>query len=893
MNGRETRWGGARAALVAFCIALGCGRGGDVTYVGAEGFYRLVRDGDTWWFVDPDGRRFVSIGINHIEPVLIVADGNREAFRARYGDDLVGPGGFGDPNGKAAAGWLADSMKLVRSWGFNTLGVHNPIPQHEMPHVAKFRPAAIDGWAGLEREYMDPFDPSTRDHVETEARAWCRENAGDRSILGVSFNDMPVMGSNPRSIHPWVAHIMGLGRDAPGKKRWVELLEQRYGEVAGAADVYAVRAGSWDEFLGTTVWPTPMRPWKAMQDADAFLALVVDEWYGLVTSSLRACDPNHLVFGDKFDAAGDMPPWLDPLIGKHFDLAFIQWYEYADRQIPRLAELHGVTGEPVLMGDSSFSAPNENIPNPKGVHLGSQEEVGLVYAEYLESVMAQPYVVGWHHCGFIEGSPDLERFHPYFAIQPGLLRPDGTPYEDTVARVTEANRRAFSWHASPTVDGLNAASPLFRSMKGYERCTTGNHAYYSLTRVDSNVFNVGGVPGVGRVPSKNVSWVVTDEGVVVIDTGLPRNGRIAKALIRSVTGKPVRTIIYTHHHGTQLAGAQEIRDPGTEIVAHEDLVLELDLERDLAPYNQRRNMIQFDMPFPPPAPEYVYPDVTYKSEYAFTLGGTRFELHHVEGEAEDYSIVWMPEQRIAWVADLLGPSVPLVGSPMKRVRDEVKWRKALEFVKGLGPEVLVLSVGVPVCSAFQIDARLDTHIAYLRFIHDAVVRELNAGSSLEEALARIEVPKRLMIGPNLHEDYGSDAFNIRGLYHRYQGWFDRNGTSLVAAPARDRAASFVAAMGGRARVLALARDLDDDGEASLCLEYLDLLIALDDDDVDAHALKGEILERMSGQPGIQPIMRSMLGSLARLEKLKAGIPVDGTVPGPAGTGSGGEEPIAD
>src|SRR5688572_15807334 len=40
--------------------------------IGKAGFFHLEDQGGTWWLVDPAGARFVSIGMNHLEPALVV-----------------------------------------------------------------------------------------------------------------------------------------------------------------------------------------------------------------------------------------------------------------------------------------------------------------------------------------------------------------------------------------------------------------------------------------------------------------------------------------------------------------------------------------------------------------------------------------------------------------------------------------------------------------------------------------------------------------------------------------------------------------------------------------------------------------------------------------------------
>ena len=518
------------------------------------------------------------------------------------------------------------------------------------------------------------------------------------------------------------------------------------------------------------------------------------------------------------------------------------------------------------MGDSSFSCPNRNVPNPKGVRVSSQREVGDAYYTYLQSIMMEPYIVGWHYCGFIEGSPDLTRFHRFFSIQNGLLQPDGTPYKEAIDRVTEANLKANSWHeeAKPIARGgekLTISPKVNLTLAGSvvdvfaqetsekKRCVTSARDNCVLSKIDDNVYNAGGFKGLGSVPKKNISWVVTEEGVVIIDPGVPRTASAAKEIIRETTDKPIKYIIYTHHHGTQVMGASLMKEPETKIIAHEDSVAEFDLSNKFYQYNARLDSIQFNLKMRDniKPKKFIYPDITYQTQYKFELGKTKFELYHAVGESSDYTIVFLPDQRIVWVADLIVGGMPLVASPMKRVRDEVKWRKALELIKGLRPEVMIQSISPPLCNQVQIASKLDVFIDFFNFLHDSVAREMNAGSSLEETLNNIQLPLSLKTTGLLQERYGSMQFNVRGLHHRYSGWFDQNGTHLNSAPAKVTAKSFIDAMGGAPVVLEKARILAKEGNLKLALEYLDLLIDAGTQLKEAHQLKGEILEKMSNQ----------------------------------------------
>jgi len=849
------------------------------TTIGTEGFFRLNRENGIWWFLTPEGEKFISVGINHIEPVLICSDNNKDLFMEKYGGDLCGPEGWPNYKGSAIKQWISDSLNLIQQWGFNTLGLHNPFPQSNLPFVTKFAPIKIDGWSGIKREYMDPFDNKTEQFIDKFAQDWCAQRKDNKLILGIALSDMPRWRSSPEEIHEWVQFCMELPAEAPGKQKWVEILRQNYPDVSAAASAYGIAASSWNDFLSRTSWPPSSQPKKVFEDVQDFLPLIADNWYRILVSSLRKHDPNHLIFGDKFAGKLDLPEWLDPIIKKHFDITYIQWYAYADKQIPRLKKLFATTGKPILMGDSSFACPNQNIPRPKGVHVSSQREVGNAYYQYMQSAMAEPYIVGWHYCGFIEGSPDLKKFHPYFSIQNGFLKPDGKPYQEAIARVIEANGKAYTWHASATIEQesllkslSSKLTELYNSLlqDSTTRCKTVTLKECFFTTTDNNIYTLGGFKGTNSVPQKNISWVVTEEGVVVIDTGNKKTATITRQKIRETTDKPIKYIIYTHHHGTQVGGASVLKDPETKIIAHEDLVTEFDLLKSFHTYNTRRDYIQFALPFDPKQAKphtFIYPDITYKNEYRFTLGNTKFELYHLVGEAPDYTIIFLPEQKVVWTADLTG-GMPMVASPMKRVRDEVKWKKGLEFIKNLKPEVMIQSVQRPFCGQALIEEKLDSMINYFDFLHESIAREMNKGSSLEETLNNIQLPDHMRENPFLQERYGNLQYNIRGLYHRYSGWFDQNGTHLNPAPSKERAESFIDAMGGDEKVLQHARDLQQDKNYKLSLEYLDLLISAETKRRDAHQMKSEILMEMSKHYK-HKITANMYKRLANMERDKA------------------------
>src|SRR5262245_38373789 len=66
-------------------------------------------------------------------------------------------------------------------------------------------------------------------------------------------------------------------------------------------------------------------------------------------------------------------------------------------------------------------------------------------------------------------------------------------------------------------------------------------------------------------------FIVTNDGVIATDPvayGRPTGGQQYVAEIKKITDKPIRYLIYSHHHFDHIAGGKAFKDAGATIVAH-------------------------------------------------------------------------------------------------------------------------------------------------------------------------------------------------------------------------------------------------------------------------------------------------------------------------------------
>jgi len=395
---------------------------------------------------------------------------------------------------------------------------------------------------------------------------------------------------------------------------------------------------------------------------------------------------------------------------------------------------------------------------------------------------------------------------------------------------------------------------------------------------------------IGRVvPVAGPSGVViTGEGLVVVDTGMPQGGPDRVRRIRERTDAPFHTIIYSHGHGDHTGGvhafledAEQRGYPRPRIIGHELLAKRFDKYRMLAGRRQYIGSLQFPGPemqrarqkqgsSPRPSP-YVYPDTTFSDYMEFKLGGFTFEIRHAPAETEDTIWVWVPERKLAMIGDLLIGGCPNTGNPLKEQRYTLEWAEALEKIADKDPDFIIAGLGV-LRRGLARERCLKT-AKFLRYIQDEVVRLLNEHYWIEDILAKITIPEDMANDPWLVGAYGHPTFVIHDVYRRYTGWYDGNPSELFPSHSSTIAAE-VTGLTGAEQLIERARELQQKGDIQLALHVVDFAIRGSDDASkrkEASLLKAALLDDRADS-----IQNFIVGNIMRTSAaaLRSGVDTD-------------------
>ncbi|PKB81804.1 MAG: hypothetical protein BZY88_05760 [SAR202 cluster bacterium Io17-Chloro-G9] len=355
----------------------------------------------------------------------------------------------------------------------------------------------------------------------------------------------------------------------------------------------------------------------------------------------------------------------------------------------------------------------------------------------------------------------------------------------------------------------------------------------------------------------NAGWVITEEGVVLIDSG--SNRREVIQALRRTTDKPIRYVIYTHGHGDHtftLDRYEEFAEVSTRVVAHSLVPERLSKYEMLAPHIARTNQVQFrgsrpgrplptagTQPASPPGRK--YPDTVYDGEFQFTLGGRRFDLFHARAETDDATIVSIPDEGIVFAGDCLIRSWPNVGNPYKVPRYARGWYEVLERIQRLAPRVVAPGHGQQLLTdAGDIRRCLNDQIAGLRYVHDEVVRRMNEGQPLWKMVLETHLPAELEDSPWLEQSYSRVEFAVTAIWRGYGGWYDGDPSDLFAVPRTDVASTLRGLIGNDDSILRAARDLWSAGKRSQGLEVLQVLLRANPEHVEGRGLRLEFMETL-------------------------------------------------
>ncbi len=384
----------------------------------ATGFFRVEKINGKWWFIDPLGHYFLSVGSTGIGPGGSFArvEGREYIYTAFPPEELtksyrrLGRASFYTWNLYRRFGpdfhekWMDFTARRMDDWGLNTIANWSDAAfgrSQRKPYVA-----TLGGW-GFDPNTMgmpDVYAPGYAAAVDEAAARQCAPLRNDPYLLGYFVGNEP----------PWPGREMELvkvileGSDTPMKAALIRHLEDG---------------------------DTPER-------RKAFVYDTYTRFIRIINSAIKKHDPNHLNLGLRF---GGSPPedLVKASATAGFDVFSLNIYGYSAYP-ERLSRIDELTGLPIIIGEFHFGTTERGL-SPGLRQTISQEERGVAYRYYVENAFAHPSLIGTHWFQWWDqpstGRNDGENYNI------GLVDVTDQPYRELVDAARETHKRLYGIHS--------------------------------------------------------------------------------------------------------------------------------------------------------------------------------------------------------------------------------------------------------------------------------------------------------------------------------------------------------------------------------------------------------------------------------------------------------------
>lgn len=431
----------------------------------SAGHFRTEKYEGKWYFVDPEGHLFWSLGMDVVQaenagstpitddrldwfadkpwesdPVMAKYKSTGKVQRGDYAKQKTVPVfSFYSANLQRKYGgnwyktWLAGTPGRLMNWGFNTIGNWSDAELMSKPSIAYtawvyINSAKLPWQQGTRSRISDPFDPMLEQELARRARNALKEAANDPWCIGIFVDNELSWGDTSYLARGVVEQG---APDQPAKQAMLKWLHEKYGTLEGLNAAWGTNLPDLEAFLQSRVLPSTE---AGQADLVAFNEIIVRKYFQTIRDGLKAIAPNKLYLGCRFVAYDN--DQVVRIAAEYADVISINLYRdtIGSWQPPAKVD------RPFLVGEFHFGASDRGVFGPGLVPATSAGNRAEKFESYLDSALKNPLIVGAHWFQMLD-EPTTGRTLDGENHNVGFITITDSPYPEMIAasrRIAEA-----------------------------------------------------------------------------------------------------------------------------------------------------------------------------------------------------------------------------------------------------------------------------------------------------------------------------------------------------------------------------------------------------------------------------------------------------------------------
>jgi agarase len=390
-----------------------------------------------YWFVDPQGNRFLSIGINNIQP---------EPWRPKTGSQYYDP--VPSQFGGSFDAWKKDVFKILQEHGFNTLGAWSDGRLYDGPIYGTVC-LYVAGHA--HDRCLEGLRPGFAERIRENAKIIIDKYPHWDNVFGVFLdNEMPWYGHAAWGDIPNYTLLevaLSLPAEDGARRAATSFLKKRYSSIGALSEAWGKPVSSWDQL--TFEYARSCLNKRTQEDRADFVEYAADTFYRTACETVRGMLPDKLILGTRF--AGYVPEPVVRACGHYCDVVSFNNYRRSPSADPdMLARFWMWSGKkPLMVTEFSWRGEENTSGNPNsggaGAVVKTQAERARNYKKYIEDLLSYPMVTGAHWFEFADQSPQ-GRFDGENSNY-GIVDIRHRPYKEVLNAMKQTNARIKELHA--------------------------------------------------------------------------------------------------------------------------------------------------------------------------------------------------------------------------------------------------------------------------------------------------------------------------------------------------------------------------------------------------------------------------------------------------------------